>query len=251
MPIRDAAPANLPEAILERVSAPAIDPGQATGTLWRWSGRAGNSTRVVLLNDGPERRRVQIRAPGECVQLDLEAEEVTCLELPADGRFVKWMGLPVATEEETDSSAPAIALSEGWTLSVPGHTTIAIDPARGWERQGLETFAGVGTYRCRFDRPAVGADEDRWTLTLPVVHCTARAALNGTCLGSRGWRPYRFNVPPGLLRARDNELELEVAGAAANYYYAGTRFQHGLQPSGLGATPVLRSAAVASQAATR
>ena len=45
-----------------------------------------------------------------------------------------------------------------------------------------------------------------------------------------------------MLRERGNELALHVANSAANRYYAGTRFQRGLQPSGLGAAPVLEAA---------
>jgi hypothetical protein len=169
------------------------------------------------------------------VHLELGAEEVACFELGPDGGLVKRPGFAIASEE-----GPATALRDGWTLRVPGRAAVGIDPAQGWERQGLETFAGVGTYRCRFERPAGGDDTDRWTLTLPVVECTARAALNGSVLGSRGWPPYRFDVPAGLIRRHDNELKIEVASAAANRYYAGTRFQNGLQPSGLGAPPLLQ-----------
>jgi hypothetical protein len=177
------------------------------------------------------------------VDLELEAEKVSCLGLRPGGRLVKLRTDSPEPEEEKESAAPAIALRDGWTLRIPGHTAVAIDPARGWERQGLETFAGVGTYRCGFDRPAGATDGDRWTLTLPVVNCVARAALNGSSLGSRSWPPYRFDVPRGLIRASNNDLELQIAGTAANHYYAGTRFQNGLQPSGLGAPPVLRKAA--------
>ncbi len=249
-PVSDSAPDNVPDPILERLEAPKIDPAPVSGTLWHYTGRDGDGTRIVLLNDGPERRHVQITASGEsraCARLGLEPEEVACLELAANRRLIRHAVFAAAPEDEHDS-APAIALREGWTLRVPGHAAVVIDPEQGWERQGLETFAGVGTYCCRFDRPAGGADGDRWTLTLPVVECAARAALNGYSLGSRGWRPYRFDVPPGLVRACDNELELEVAGAAANRYYAGTRFQHGLQPSGLGAPPVLRQAPLTPRA---
>ncbi len=246
-PVSEVAPFEVPKAILDRLSAPAIVPAAGAGTLWRWSGRDGQNTRVVLLNDGPEGRRVQVTAAGNsrpCVHLELEPEEVACLQLDADGRLVNRSGFAFLPDEEKDLSAPSRTLRNGWTLDLPGHAGVAIDPAQGWERQGFETFAGVGTYRCRFDRPVGGADEDGWTLTLPIVDCAARAVLNGSLLGSRGWRPYRFRVPPGLLRARENELELEVAGAAANYYYAGTRFQRGLQPGGLGAPPVLRRASL-------
>jgi hypothetical protein len=68
------------------------------------------------------------------------------------------------------------------------------------------------------------------------------AEINGTSLGGRGWPPYRFEIAPGVLRERGNEIALHVANSAANRYYAGTRFQQSLQPSGLGAAPVLEVA---------
>lgn len=246
-PVGDAVPAQVPVAILERCSGPVINPGDGPGTLWRWSGRAGETTRVVLLNDGSESRQVQIAAPGDGragVHLELEPEEVVCVQLYPEARR---LDLPesVSAPQSGDAAVPLRTLRHGWTLTVPGADTAAIDPDRGWEQQGFETFAGVGTYRCRFERPSGGVDGDRWTLTLPVVNCAVRAVLNGATLGARGWRPYRFEVESGLLRGHDNELVLEVANSAANRYYARTRFQSGLQPSGLGAAPALRRAAPA------
>jgi hypothetical protein len=136
----------------------------------------------------------------------------------------------------------AIELRHGWTLTVPGAPAVRIDPCRGWEQQGFERFAGTGTYRCRFDGPPAGGDADRRTLILPIVECAVSAELNGTALGGRGWPPYRFEIAPGVLRERGNEIALHVANSAANRYYAGTRFQQSLQPSGLGAAPVLEVA---------
>jgi hypothetical protein len=233
-------PSRVPTTIRARDTAPPIDPGDGDGTLWRWCGRDADGLRIVLLNDGPARRRVTIAA-GAAVEL--EPEEITCLRLagdPASPEIVRAPDGPSVPPPADDAPASSLAatLRDGWTLEVPGERPVAIDPDRGWEQQGFETFAGAATYRCRFDRPA-GAAEDRWMLTLPVVHCCVRAALNGTGLGARGWPPYRFEIPAGELRARGNELALEVTNSAANRYYAGTPFQHGLQPSGLAGAPVL------------
>jgi hypothetical protein len=225
----------VPPAIRERASGPVVAPDEGPGTLWRWVGRAGGTTRVVLLNDGPEPRRVHV---AEVIH-DLEPEGIACLEVA--GNEVRRILLPAAAPP-AGAATVALELRDSWTLTVPGAEAVAVDPDRGWEQQGFETFAGTGTYRCRFDHPAVGGEDGRWTLALPVVECAASAELNGTALGGRGWPPYRFEIPPGVLRTGDNELVLRVANAAANRYYAGTRFQHGLQPSGLGAAPVLEVA---------
>jgi hypothetical protein len=244
-PPRDVVPARVPAAIVERGSAPTVDAGEGPGTLWRWIGRAGETTRVVLLNDGPERRRVRI---AEHAGLELEPEEIVCLELAGGVRRIPLPAAAPAPDRE-DSAALALGLGDGWTLTIPGVGAVAVDPGVGWERQGLESFAGTGTYRCRFDGPAGAAAGERWMLTLPVVECAARAELNGRALGARAWPPYRFEIAPDVLRAAGNELVIEVANAAANRYYAGTRFQRGLQPGGLGAPPVLRRAGSAAPTA--
>jgi hypothetical protein len=236
-PPGDGAPDQVPAAIRTRLSGPALDPDEGPGTLWRWVGRAGGRIRVVLLNDGPEPRQVSI-TPGEAC-CELEPEEIACLELV--GTEVHRISLP-ASVPPASPARQTIELRDGWTLATPGAAAIAIDPGQGWEQQGFETFAGTGIYRCRFDRPAAGGDGDRYTLTLPVVDCAARVELNGSPLGGRGWPPYRFEIAPGLLRPIGNELALHVANSAANRYYAGTRFQHGLQASGLGAAPLLEVA---------
>jgi hypothetical protein len=291
-------PAQLPSELLAGCTEPGVDPGDGEGTLWRTFGRDARGTRVALLNDGPDRRRVtvtsagpvrprRLRGDGELVDwpwnsglggevvVDLEPGEVACLHLgPADGPrpglvecsgFVGELSLGAAElaisgerldrlvvrthdgtlvthEPAAPKHAPTVLLDSGWTLSVDGATPVAIDPRRGWEHQGHATFAGHAAYRCRFDwATAAAATGDEIALTLPVVHCAAGATLNGVSLGERGWAPYRFDIPAGLLRGRDNELELSVANSAANRYYAGTPFQHGLQPSGLGGVPLVHA----------
>jgi hypothetical protein len=236
-PAADTVPSEVPEVIVRRMTGPRLEPEEGLGTIWRWCGRAGERTRVVLLNDGPEPRRVMIGtdvADRPSASVVLEPEAVACLEL---GAGVRPLALP-ATPPPRTGGPPTLTLDEGWTLTLPGAAPVAVDPREGWERQGLETFAGTGTYRCRFRVPD-GLADDRWILTLPVVHCVARAALNGVAIGARGWPPYRFEIPAGATHGGENELAIEVANAAANRYYAGTRFQQGLQPSGLGASPEL------------
>jgi hypothetical protein len=218
----DGVPPELPAALRAVAGGPAVDVADGPGTMWRWMGH----DRVVLLNDGPERRTVTIGAGAARASVQLEPEEVRCETLP------------IAHDSVLPVWEPVLALADGWTLAVDGDSPVVIDPARGWELQSLPAFSGVGSYRCEFD-----VEGDRsggaWALELPVVHCTAAVRLGGVALGERGWPPYRFVIPHGRLAAAGNELVIEVASSAANRFYAGTRFQHGLQPSGLGAAPRL------------
>jgi hypothetical protein len=229
----DSVPARMPVDLRGSTLRRLEDPGSRTGTLWRWSGRRGAARRLVVLNDGPEDR--PLRLDGD--PLVLEPGEIACLELEPSGGWRRWEIEPLPPGPVVDP-AGRVSLAEGWTLTLPGGDWRAIDPRRGWEQQGLATFSGVATYRCRFDLPPDRAPSG-WCLTLPEVACAATARLNGRSLGSRGWPPYRFAVSPELLQAAGNELEIEVANSAANHYYAGTRWQRERQPSGLLAVPQL------------
>ena len=54
------------------------------------------------------------------------------------------------------------------------------------------------------------------TLSLGEVREIARVKLNGRDLGVRFMAPYRFDVPPGVLRENGNVLEVEVTNLGAN-----------------------------------
>jgi hypothetical protein len=150
--------------------------------------------------------------------------ELICLRATDDGRAA---GLPRL--ERTVKRT--VTLDEGWTLD-----SRPIDVDRGWEEQGLDDFSGAATYELRFDLDDGGGT---WELELPGVQTAAEASLNGSPLGRRGWRPYRFPIPRGLLQTGSNDLSIRVYSAAANKYYAGTPFQIGKDPSGLTAPPTL------------
>jgi hypothetical protein len=216
---------------------------------WPWSGPDGDV--VVDLEPG-EVACLQLApaaAPGPGVvhcagfvsALSLDAGELAITGEQLHRLVVRTAGgTLVSHEPPRGEPGRSVALSSGWTLAVDGAAPVAIDTGRGWERQGRETFAGHATYRCRFAWPAPApARDDEIALTLPIVDCAASATLNGVELGQRGWAPYRFEIGPDLLRERGNELELSIANSAANRYYAGTPFQRGLQPSGLGAAPIV------------
>ncbi len=216
-------PSQVPDPL--RGLASSIATADAAGTLWRWEA----DTRVVLLNDGPSARTVTVAGRA----FALEPEELACLLLTSDGVIRTGPGLNPPKGLE-----PALVqLDQGWSLQADGRET-EIDVTRGWEQQGFASFSGEGTYRLTFDAPNVAAEP--LILELPQVHCAVSATLNGVDLGSRGWRPFRFAVRPGILQREGNTLTLQVTNSAANRYYAGTPFQSGLQPSGISAAPTLR-----------
>jgi len=164
---------------------------------------------------------------------------VTVAETPARIEFATAGGaIRTLTVEHSDPGASELLLGDGWTLTVADAAPVPIAVDRGWESQGFETFAGVGTYRCEFELGEAGSAQS-WELRLPAVECTATVRLNGTSLGARLWSPYHFRFPADLLRGAENVVEVDVANSAANRYYHGTPFQDGLQASGLASVPRL------------
>jgi hypothetical protein len=116
----------------------------------------------------------------------------------------------------------AFRLEEGWTFrALEEERGRPIDVRRGWEQQGYAHYSGVGVYTCAFDLPA-GSAADSWRLDFGEVVASVAVNLNGVSLGSRGFRPFTFRIPAGLLRAVGNELCLEVRNTGANRYVYGT-----------------------------
>jgi hypothetical protein len=207
------------------------------GTLWTWQGRSPESARLVLVNDGLDTRKLTIMVADQPVTaLTLGPEELACLQLGPDG-ITRFSASPAAP---TALGPALLRIDQGWTFNAGEQSQEApIEVDRGWEQQDFPSFGGEGIYRTEFDFKAAGGDP--LVLELPEVHCAVSAELNGVELGARGWRPFRFAIPPGILNVEGNQLTLRVTNTAANRYYAGTPFQAGLQPSGITAAPILRT----------
>jgi hypothetical protein len=216
--------------------------------VWQWTGRDSDGWRLACFNDTDDSVVVRVTrgdvverwdcATGEVVQvragesLELGPMELVCLRL-TDG--VRAADVPVTLNKEDRRSLP---LDAGWTLRMDDGASRPIDVHRGWEEQGLGDYSGAATYELSLDLDA-GVEAGNWELELPAVHTAAEAFLNGAPLGRRGWRPYRFPIPLGLLQPGLNELRIRVYSTAANKYYAGTPFQIVKEPSGLTAAPAL------------
>jgi hypothetical protein len=92
---------------------------------------------------------------------------------------------------------------------------------KSWTTGGgvAEAFSGTARYRCRFDGPTADADlksKSPWLLDLGEVKHVARVQINGQPLGVLIMHPYRLPIPAGLLKSKDNLLEVEVTNLGAN-----------------------------------
>ncbi|WP_326522699.1 glycosylhydrolase-like jelly roll fold domain-containing protein [Candidatus Fervidibacter sacchari] len=86
-----------------------------------------------------------------------------------------------------------------------------------WEHDDpelLKAFSGTARYRLTFDLPTVNADA--WLLDLGTVCYSAMVWLNGRLLSTLIASPFRLYVPKEAVRARGNELIVEVANLMAN-----------------------------------
>jgi hypothetical protein len=219
-----------------------------TGPDGRW--------RLAAFNDGPEPAHLPLDLVEDDVVVawDPASGEVRSILRAATGRSGLHLapaelllveqagpdGLPHAKDDVQDDVEPMQeqALPGGWTVRVPigpDHDLVLpnVDPARGLEEQGLPAFAGVVTYARTFllDSPAP------LLLDLPDVVGGAEVFINGRYVGRRGWAPFRFQVATEHTIAGENYLQIEVAGTAANHYYAGTGMRQRPDPCGIIGTP--------------
>ena len=97
---------------------------------------------------------------------------------------------------------------------------LALTQLQSWTSgsdSAVEAFAGTARYRCHFDWDGDLPDRSvPLLLDLGEVKHVARLAVNGRELGVLMMHPYRRALPAGLLRAKNNLLEVEVTNLAAN-----------------------------------
>jgi hypothetical protein len=214
------------------------------GDAWRlaaFNDEAVARTLDVLLPDGAthltlwesdtgEMRDLGVAA-GKSLRLSVGPHVLLCLSARSpDG----CMPLSLMSDGE-DAPVHRVALADGWTLEIDGHTPRPIDVDRGWELQGWPVFAGTGIYRRRVALADL-SDGEAWHLELPGVRDTVDVRINGLPSGRRIAGDACFELPD--LRGEVG-LELHVRNTAANRFYAGTSFLATPEPSGLTQPPVL------------
>lgn len=136
---------------------------------------------------------------------------------PKHSRFL--IGDGFSASESGALNLPVAAVVEGpWRVEPlqggPAMPAVRIlkrlDSDAGWEAWD-DSFSGTMLYSAVFD-----CDPEARLLDLGDVREIARVRLNGLDLGVRFMKPYRFFLPPGLLKEKGNTLEVEVTGTGAN-----------------------------------
>jgi hypothetical protein len=119
--------------------------------------------------------------------------------------------------------------------------------------EGIKSYSGVATYRKSFSLPAGVRSDQPMVLDVGVVMEMARVEINGQDLGVVWCPPWRVAVPPGLLKASDNQLVITVANTWNNRLSVDAKLPdkerltqcraggNGLQPAGLLGPVVLRT----------
>jgi hypothetical protein len=134
-------------------------------------------------------------------EMDLRGEWEFQLEPTMTNSHIAWNFIPVP---------------EGWKLNGGDYEKISRLRAGNWVELGLPYYSGKGLYEKSFEFGGV-QEGCRYLLDLGRVGVAARVWLNGKLVGSRLWRPYRFDIT-AYLRPGENQLRIEVVNTLANYF---------------------------------
>lgn len=162
-----------------------------------------------------------VGAPAEAATLSV-AEGGTVLSAWESGEY-ELAYSDGKTESIKVSEVPeAIDLSTDWRLQCPkkwGPAEVKLDELVSWPKHSnpaLKYFSGTGVYSKRFDVPADRLSEgNSIELDLGDVQILAEVILNGKNLGILWKPPYKADVS-GVLREKDNQLEIRVTNLWAN-----------------------------------
>ncbi len=117
---------------------------------------------------------------------------------------------------------PLLTLAGAWHLSfdttMGGPQTIMFDTLVDWtkrDERGIKYYSGIAVYEKTFDLPdGVDVNRDIY-LDLGVVKNLARVLLNGKEVGTVWTAPWQVKIS-GVVKARDNHLEISVANLWPN-----------------------------------
>lgn len=204
--------------------------------------KSGNESLLILFREGGESGDYRVSLPDRHgYRLNIEDGRLQRLE-PEDGVWpltlaVGETAVILLTDEDLCAESPrrfcrSFELSGGFRLRKArelacGETGFEIkmhdEAARpvdlgDWSALFGAAYSGSGVYETSFSLPddAIGANGQ---LTLGDVRFTAAVSLNGRLLGTVLAPPYRFPVPPGVLKT-DNQLQIVVTNTSANWYVA-------------------------------
>lgn len=153
------------------------------------------------------------------IPLTFEAREsffVVFRAAPAEGALVSEEGeqnFPSYQKLEELEGAWEVAFDPEWG----GPEAIQFEALQDWRlhsERGIQYYSGSATYRKSFDAPESALSGQSF-LSLGVVHDICRVRLNGKDLGVLWTSPWRVETT-GLLKSKDNELEIEVVNGWVN-----------------------------------
>ena len=208
---------------------------QSTNTLNGWYALSTPARSVAVMDPMTGRTGLAAVRTAEgdgavSVNLYLEPGHSIILRSFADrelkGELFRW---PIVAEAQELTGPWQVSFKEGGPVLPKAYETATL---ASWTQNGdpeTERFAGTAVYRKIFDfadefRSQNSEDsrkmQERRTkslwLDLGAVKHSARVTLNGQALGTLIMAPYRIEIPQGVLKAKDNLLEIEVTNLSAN-----------------------------------
>lgn len=111
--------------------------------------------------------------------------------------------------------------TRGWTnvSAVRDERVVTFDSLVDWTQRpedAIRYYSGIAVYRKTFDLPEAPADGTPLFIDVGTVEKIAGVRLNGRDLGTVWCAPKRVAIPAGLLKQKNNELEIEVANLWPN-----------------------------------
>ena len=102
-----------------------------------------------------------------------------------------------------------------------GPAKIALTNLDDWSKRpepGIRHYSGKAVYRTTFNAPGAAIDGPNVPICLSLgsVKNLASVRLNGRDLGVVWCQPWRVEIPPAVLRGRNNQLEITVANLWIN-----------------------------------
>ncbi|MBR0225279.1 MAG: hypothetical protein IJL92_04385 [Thermoguttaceae bacterium] len=97
--------------------------------------------------------------------------------------------------------------------------TVRFDSLRDWSKSDdeyLRYYSGLAVYRKKFDVPKDRVDAAKSALVFDDVDVMAKVELNGQELATLWTKPWRVEIPQGLLKPTGNELTVTVANLWCN-----------------------------------
>lgn len=111
---------------------------------------------------------------------------------------------------------PMLTIDGVWNVAFDPHwggtASVRFDHLTDWTQrpeEGIRNYSGKAVYRITFDAP--DRAEGELFLSLGRVCNMASVRLNGQDLGVAWSAPWRLPVPRGLVKPRDNDMEITVA----------------------------------------